>query len=510
MDRNKIPTIISLVLLGLFTTMCRQKPADIPKANNNPKIEKATTTESATSIEEVKKLDALAKEQLAENIGVQVYVYGIPIVREMLFRNKFNLMVNKAVANNQPMFSKNANDGVHLNELIHLRLLTNHHLTSGVTPNVDTQYSPAFIDVSDGPVVFTVPKINRYYSIQITDAYLENVHYLGGNNKADYKGNYMLVKPGWKGNKPTNIDKVIPMPTDIGFAVLRILNTKEPGDTKKVVALQDEFKLQGLQAFLGKTPEQYPVMNKEPIPKGVTLFSQMIDYVKRYPDLRNDQHFWFLWKQLGVDKNDKNVDFTKIDPAIQKGLLKAIPKAKEILSWKARTRGYKARTKWNIDLVGGSYGDDIMARAEGAVQGFVVHDANQCMYFHTYYDADGDPLVGGNEYRIHFTKEQLHQAKAFWSIVAYDAEYNLIPREDFHYAVSDRSDNLEYNEDGSLTVYIQSTEPEGKKNNWVPIPEKGIFKLNFRNYIPKETLLRAETVEDYLPGVEKVEKPIKD
>ena len=121
-----------------------------------------------------------------------------------------------------------------------------------------------------------------------------------------------------------------------------------------------------------------------------------------------------------------------------------------------------------------------------------------------------DPLLGGNEYKIHFNKDQLHQAKAFWSIVAYDAEYNLVPRDDFHYAVSDRSEGLVYDEDGGLTVYIQSDEPEGKKNNWVPIPKEGIFKLNYRNYMPKEAIQNPEHVEDFLPPVEKSNKDLKD
>ena len=82
-------------------------------------------------------------------------------------------------------------------------------------------------------------------------------------------------------------------------------------------------------------------------------------------------------------------------------------------------------------------------------------------------------------------------------------------RKDLHYAVSDRSEGLQYNKDGSLTIYIQSEEPERKKNNWVPIPKKGIFKLNFRNYMPKETLLNKNTVENYLPGVVKNKNKIK-
>jgi len=500
-----------LIISSISTMIACKKEQPTPGANSQgiQQTNKKVSTENAFSMEDVQRLDNTAKEQLGENIGVQIYMYSIPIVREMLFRNKFSAMVRKAQKNNIPMFSKNSDDGVHLNELIHLRMLTNHLIESGVTPNVDTQYSPAFIDVSEGPVVFTVPEMTRYYSVQITDAYLENVHYFGGTNKEDYQGNYLLVKPDWKGTKPAEISKIVTMPTDIGFLALRILNTTEKGDTEKVNALQDGFKMQSLPSFLGKKTAPYPLLKKEPLPIGIEYYNSMLRYVRKYPDLKNDAHFWFLMKQLGIDK-DEEIDFNDADPSMKKGLLAALPKAKEILAWKARTRGYRAKTKWNIDLIGGSYEGDIMARAEGAVQGFIVHDADQCLYFHTYYDNLGEPLLGSNDYVIHFSKEQLHQANAFWSIVAYDTSYNLVPRKDFHYAVSDRSEGLVYNEDGGLTIYIQSEEPVGKKNNWVPTPKKGIFKLNFRNYMPKETLLNKNTVEDYLPGVEKVDPEFKN
>lgn len=499
--------IITIVSLSAFSFQCKAQNVEHKKENlvDQNKTEK-TSTASAKSVAEVNALDNEAKRNLGENIGIQAYIYSIPVVREMLFRNRFSSMVENALKANQPVFSANANDGVNLNELVHLRILTNHLLKSGVTPNVDTQYSPAFIDVSEQPVVITVPKVNRYYSIQIADAYLENVHYLGGNNLEDYDGNYMLVSPDWKGTKPDNISKIIQMPTDIGFLVLRILNTTEKGDTKTVNAIQDQFKMQSIGSFLGNGADNYPVLAKEQLPKGIEYYNIMLKYVKAYPDLKNDANFWFLMKELGITK-DIPVNFNDLDPAIKQGLLNALPKAKEILSWKARTRGYKSYSNWNIDLIGGSYNGDILSRAEGAVQGFLVHDADQCLYFHTYYDKDGDPLLGGNKYVINFKKDQLHQAKAFWSIVAYDTEYELIPRSDFHYAVSDRTKGLKYNEDGSLTVYLQSDTPsEELIENWVPIPKEGIFKLNFRNYIPNKTLLNPDTVENYLPPVEKLRK----
>ena len=192
---KKAIKISALLIFITLSYQCKQKDEFAKEGVVQTSKVKNMSTLNATSIEDVKALDDEAKRQLGENIGVQAYIYSIPIVREMLFRNKFSKMVADANKANKSLFSENGKDGVNVNEMVHLRVLTNHYFESGVTPNVDTQYSPAFIDVSEGPIVFTVPKVTRYHSVQITDAYLENVHYFAGSNKEDYEGNYMVVKP---------------------------------------------------------------------------------------------------------------------------------------------------------------------------------------------------------------------------------------------------------------------------------------------------------------------------
>lgn len=54
------------------------------------------------------------------------------------------------------------------------------------------------------------------------------------------------------------------------------------------------------------------------------------------------------------------------------------------------------------------------------------------------------------------------------------------------YTISPQND-LKYNEDGSLDVYIQNESPgKNKESNWLPAP-KGKFVLMMRLYWPKET-----------------------
>jgi len=45
---------------------------------------------------------------------------------------------------------------------------------------------------------------------------------------------------------------------------------------------------------------------------------------------------------------------------------------------------------------------------------------------------------------------------------------------------------MKYHEDGSLDLYIQAKPPEGLESNRLPTPKEGIFRLNFRVYLPDQ------------------------
>jgi len=57
------------------------------------------------------------------------------------------------------------------------------------------------------------------------------------------------------------------------------------------------------------------------------------------------------------------------------------------------------------------------------------------------------------------------------------------------YSVGTKNKTLVTAPDGSLTIYVQSTAPEGdKRANWLPAP-KDNFVLYIRDYWPEQTAL---------------------
>src|SRR5262249_18065732 len=117
-------------------------------------------------------------------------------------------------------------------------------------------------------------------------------------------------------------------------------------------------------------------------------------------------------------------------------------------------------------------------------------------------DGAGQGYSGANKYVLRFPKGQTPPVNAFWSVTMYNADYFFVKNPLNKYTVSPRND-LKYNADGSLELYIQHESPgKDREANWLPAP-KDRFVLMMRTYWPKEALLEGTWRP---PAVEKTEK----
>jgi hypothetical protein len=103
-------------------------------------------------------------------------------------------------------------------------------------------------------------------------------------------------------------------------------------------------------------------------------------------------------------------------------------------------------------------------------------------------DADGQPINGDNDYVLHFDADELPPVRAFWSVTMYDSEGFQAANELDRFAIGDR-DELQYNADGSLDLYVQHVSPgKDKESNWLPAP-RGPLGITMRLYAPKAAAL---------------------
>jgi hypothetical protein len=141
----------------------------------------------------------------------------------------------------------------------------------------------------------------------------------------------------------------------------------------------------------------------------------------------------------------------------------------------------------NTDTMG-VYGNYYLKRAIVAMVGLGANQPEDAVYPLNVADSDGKPLDGGNNYILHFDKDQLPPVDAFWSVTMYDKDGFPAANEINRFAIGDR-DKLKFNTDGSLDLYIQNQNPgPDKQANWLPAP-KGPHGVTMRLYDPKISVL---------------------
>jgi hypothetical protein len=182
---------------------------------------------------------------------------------------------------------------------------------------------------------------------------------------------------------------------------------------------------------------------------------------------------------------DLSLQPKEIQDAVAKG-------AKDALTYMAQKAPTIARVvngwQMNTDTMG-VYGNYYLKRAIVAELGLGANLPEDAIYPLALADANGQALTGDHDYILHFAKESLPPANAFWSLTMYDAQGFMVDNELHRFAIGDR-DALKYNSDGSLDLYIQHRNPgPALESNWLPSPGEGQLGMAMRLYSPKRTAL---------------------
>jgi hypothetical protein len=177
----------------------------------------------------------------ARAIAKEAYIYGFPMVD--------NYRIQQAYFED----SKNPEYKGPWNTLVNIPRVYTPADTAIQTPNSDTPYSFAGLDLRAEPFVLTVPPIekDRYFSIQLIDWYTFNFDYIGSRTTGNDGGSFLVAGPGWKGETPKGVTKVFRSETEFVFPVYRT-QLFNPADLDNVKKVQAGYKAQPLSAFLGQ------------------------------------------------------------------------------------------------------------------------------------------------------------------------------------------------------------------------------------------------------------------
>src|SRR5262249_12515391 len=192
-------------------------------------------------------------------------------------------------------------------------------------------------------------------------------------------------------------------------------------------------------------------------------------------------------RRIGFEPG-RSFDPDKVDPVVRKALETVPAEAQQVMKWKVPTLA-RVVNGWsmNTDTMG-VYGNYYLKRAIVAQLGLGANLPEDAIYPQTSVDESGNPRDGPSRYTIHFEKETIPPANAFWSITLYDSDGFQVANPLNRFAVSSWMP-FSYNADGSLDLYFQSESPgRDREVNWLPGP-KGPFNLTMRIYAPKPDAL---------------------
>ena len=421
------------------------------------------------------------EEDFAFEVGTEAYVYAFPMMMmEMTRRVSTNVESPMGVL--APM-----------NQFAHMRAFPDHKFRAVVRPNVDTLYSIVWFDVSEEPLVLSIPAgTERYHMMPMLDMWTDVFAAPGTRTTGSAGGHFAITGPRWSGELPAGVQG-IRSPTSMGWIIGRT-KTNGSSDYETVHAIQDGYGLVPLSRF-GRPASVPPVgrvdasfdMGTPPLAQvermsGEEYFELFAKLLVENPPHEMDWPLLARLRRIGFVAGE-TFDFSALDAGVRYALKRGAKAGLELIEDQAQKGTLVNGWVIKIDTMG-TYGTAYLQRANIARIGIGANLVEDAVYPIAFLDDRGESYDGSRSYRLHFAAEALPPVRGFWSLTMYDEEMYLAENPIGRYAIGDR-DRLRFNEDGSLDILVQHEPPAGeRRSNWLPAPP-GRFDMMLRLYWPR-------------------------
>jgi hypothetical protein len=432
--------------------------ASVPTAN--------ATAADATKAAAVAKAPGPVRSAIA---AAQAYIYGYPLMEYQRVRqtvgtvNTLYSLTSFANPDIDPIWTA---------------------IGGGKRPNTDTFYSLAELDLSNGPVVLSIPDMgNRYFSFQLTDPYTNVSGYVGSRTTGFGPGKYAIT---WSGGPQVDVPgaQTVVVPYASMLALGRTLAGGE-ADQQSAIALMKQYSL---------TPTGGTVSPVIAIPKpGLSYLDAISAAMELNPPPAIDAPILATMAQIGVGPGLRVADaglsfFSRAAADIAVRATAALLPLLTTINQYAAALGNRGWATPSAEI--GNYGTDYLLRAGVAEVGLVANTPEEAVYSAGLLSGNLLPLAGwGRPYVLHFAPGEEPPVGAFWSVTVYDSAGQLVPNADHRYSVSSsRPDELVRRPDGSIDIVLSPGDPGDPGANWLKTPLGG-FNAYLRMYVPDQSVI---------------------
>ena len=344
------------------------------------------------------------------------------------------------------------------------------------TDHLDIAYSEAWIAVDDHTcTLIEVPDLRgRYYTIQLVNPWGETIANINERTYPHHPSGAFLIS-----SKRTRV--TLPRDTDTlridlpGRKARMLLHLEHGVDRAEALALQRQIRVRATGRPVIAAPVAIPMFTNDALP-GVEAFDIAPEVLESEPDSNPDTdilqakvHTVARAAAAGLAERER------IDHVIHDQVWTALGKEMGAMDM--------FRNGWVRPRFAGSYDGDWIMRTVGNLRNAWTNTHEEVVSFR---NGTVLPLSGDDTYMLRFSESDLPSShvKYFWSVSCADTADGPVNALERRPLLNQRS-NLQYDDDGSLTLYFAPQRPQDAPDeNWLQTPAGRQYVLTWRAYGP--------------------------
>lgn len=358
-----------------------------------------------------------------------------------------------------------------LNQLAYRATLADANSNNVIRPNNDTLYTSACVYLgADWVQISLPPSPDRYQSMQVFNAYTETAAAFGPN-EIPVSGSDFILQYNNIGTSPLPPGiPVVEVSTPFAYVLFRTL-VDGPDD---LMAADDAQRLIALQSNSSAVLDRSSPSSSSPVED---FYLKLMRRLHQNPPALLEENLVDSFASAGIVASE-NPSIESITPAqlsawenaYQQGLqqLNTTPIGRTVGSWRFS----------NPNIA--NPGNDYLLRAIVARHAIFPQPIDEAIYARTQSN-------GNLNMELHLPSNwQPVNDRGFWSLTMYNENGFLVDNELNRFSIGDRTPNLVFEPDNSLSLYIQCQDPGGEQSaNWLPSP-CGPYTITMRIYLPNE------------------------